>query len=169
MTIFLQQQTRRTITIMHFKLCHQTSWALPVTVLIWLTHLQAGHLNLVSQHQPVSYFTTVWFQVGPPSRWKSTQRTIDHMDYVTGIGNSSREQYSQLGQSVSHEKQNGQKSTKQKHFKALSTCFYQTVSRSSLVQYLRCSSPNYEATSKWRRFFCVSGGFWLSGSSISSK
>ena len=63
--------------------------------------------------------------------------TIDHIDYVTRIGNSSREQYSQLGQSVSHEKsqklrkkntKNGQKShiflilltiaTKQKHLEA---------------------------------------------------
>ena len=30
--------------------------------------------------------------------------TIDHADYITRIGNSSREQYSQLGQSLSHEK-----------------------------------------------------------------
>ena len=27
--------------------------------------------------------------------------------------------------------------------------------RSSLVQYLRCSSPNNEATSRWRRFFVL--------------
>ena len=69
---------------------------------------------------------------------------------------------------------NGQKShiflilltiaTKQKHLKAynlailVDKAFFQlfVVTRSSLVQYLRCSSPNNEATSKWRRFLC----FW---------
>ena len=29
------------------------------------------------------------------------------------------------------------------------------MTKSSLVQYLRCSSPNNEATSRWRRFFVL--------------
>ena len=47
-------------------------------------------------------------------------------------------------------------------------CQLSVVTRSSFVQYLRCSSPNNKATSKWHRFG-VFQGFWLSGSSISSK
>ena len=35
--------------------------------------------------------------------------------------------------------------------------------RSSLVQYLRCSSPNNEATSRWRRFFVL---LVVSGSAV---
>ena len=103
---------------------------------------------------------------------------IDHIDYVTGSGSSSGEQYSQLGQSVSHGKmyknckkytKNGQKShifqiilttTKQKLLETYNLailvdkafCQLCVVTRNSLVQYLRCSSPNNEATSKWYCF-----------------
>ena len=38
----------------------------------------------------------------------------------------------------------------------------------SFCPYLRCSSPNNEATSKWRPFWCFRG-FWANGSSIVAK
>ena len=37
------------------------------------------------------------------------------------------------------------------------------MTKSSLVQYLRCSSPNNEATSKWRLFFVL---LTVSGSAV---
>ena len=114
-----------------------------------------------------------------------------------GIGNTSREQYIHArGTTVSHPKpqkfpklhKKSQKWSKITHFSNTFDNIYQTetlrglklgnssgqglrlivCSDKKVVQYLRSSIPNIEATSKWRRFWCFRG-FWPNGSSIVTK